>query len=318
MKWQLDFSIPPSNVPIQYTDKLIFIGSCFSEHTAQKMKSLGFDLVSNPSGIHYNPLAIAKTLLAVRANEKMIVDQLFESNSIWSSFDFHSSFSAATAPEALQKMNDSLALAAEQLKKASFLFVSFGSAHAYRLKETRQPVGNCHKLPAKLFDKVLLTSAEMEEEWEQLIQNLKAYNPALQIVFTVSPVRYAKDGLVENNRSKANLIGLVHSLTEHFDYCHYFPAYELVIDVLRDHRFYKEDMVHPSPQAIDYIFEQFTSAWIAPAAKELMNRVVKLTQERAHRPLFGDSPEFEQFQLRHNEKFRQLLTEFPFLKLQLD
>lgn len=321
MDFQLPFTIPASPVKLTHDDPVFLTGSCFTEHIGTQLTEGKFTAFSNPHGILFNPISMASGLETVLQKKVYTDADIFTLNGVWSSWDFHSAYSDTSMDGALQRMNDNMARAHAALAEAKFLIVTPGSAYQYFLKAEyteanhAHGVANCHKAPGKWFDKKLLTVNEMVIKWHQLIFLLKSFNPALHIIFTVSPVRHYRDGLVENNRSKARLVEWVHELTSQYEHCQYFPAYELVIDVLRDYRFFETDMVHPNQQAVQYVWEQFSVTYFTPETQQLLKRLKEVTTAFHHKERFPGTVASEKFRQSMLDKINELNREFPALNL---
>lgn len=315
MNFHLDFQIPSFSKTIQYQDSLFFMGSCFAENMASRMQTFKFYTLLNPHGILYNPLSIASSIHRYIKKETYSQQELFYAGDRYHSWDHHSRFSNPDLRMILPEINKQLTEAHQRLKTADWLFVTFGSAYVYRHRESGKRVGNCHKQPMQNFEKELLSIDEMVTTYQQLMNELRTWNPKLKIILTVSPVRYIRDGVVENNRSKARLIELVHRLTDG-EQTLYFPAYELVMDDLRDYRFYTTDMVHPNEQAIDYVFEKFMNAAFDSNARLLFEKIKEVLKAKQHRPFQKESLSHQKFKETYFNKCRQLQNEYPFLSLQ--
>lgn len=318
MKFHLQFPVMPLPDKIGHSDHLLFTGSCFAESIGGRFRKSKFRVLINPHGILYDPFSIAGGLRDCLEGNKMNDGELFFHNGMWSSFKFHGRFSGAGKNECLDVMNASIAGAHAFLKKSSILVITFGSAFYYKHISSAAVAGNCHKLPAKEFEKQLARVEEVVETYTALIKALRSLNPALRIIFTVSPVRYIRDGVVENNRSKAVLLNAVHRLAEENSRVYYFPAYELVIDDLRDYRFYKEDLVHPNEQAQQYVFERFSEAIWSDEAKKLNERIARITAAVSHRPLHASTASHQQFLRTQMEECVLLEKQFPFLDLEAE
>ena len=251
MEFQLPINIPSLPEPIRYGDKILLTGSCFTEHIGNNLRDWKFDTFQNPNGILFDPASVAASLVSYIQPRQYVEDDLVFFNELWQSWQHHSQFSHTDKEECLQGINNSQTRAHAFLKETKWLIITLGSSFSYRLSGTAQPVANCHRAPAKTFDKHLMTIEEINTALDNCLYQLFHFNPGLNILFTISPVRHARDGVVENNRSKARLIESVHHLVNKFDRLWYFPAYELVIDVLRDYRFYDVDMVHPNYPATE-------------------------------------------------------------------
>jgi len=304
---------------IGYSDKILLVGSCFTEHIGNTMQALKFSVLQNPHGILFDPASITASLKSYIKRKQYRPEDLFFLNEAWHSWDHHSRFSHPDRETALVRINESQEQAHRFLREANWLMITLGSAFSYRLRETgqreRPGVANCHRAPAQWFDKTLLEINEITYMLDYVCQQLREFNPGLGVIFTVSPVRHIRDGVIANNRSKARLLETVHYLVNKFENFHYFPAYELVIDVLRDYRFYDIDLVHPNYMATEYVFEKFSETCISAGARELMSEMRSLITARKHRPAQPDSRAHAQFLKLHFEKALDLARRFPFLDL---
>ncbi len=285
MNFKLNFDIKSPTRKINYSDKLFFIGSCFSENIAEQFDKHLFSVVSNPHGILFNPTSIANAMQDVLNNKTYTEKDIFFEQGLWRSFHHHGQFSNADKTVCLEQINSSIKKAHEQLKKSEYLFITFGSAFAYKHIQQQNIVANCHKIPAKEFEKVLISKEDITSTYNKLIAELKTFNQNIKIVFTVSPVRYIRDGLVENNHSKAILLQSIHDLIATNENCFYFPSYEIVIDELRDYRFFKEDMVHPNELAVKYIWERMQQSWIDAISLEFIAEAGQYKRLLEHRVL---------------------------------
>jgi hypothetical protein len=322
MDFQLPFTIPASMVHISHQDFVVLVGSCFTEHIGKRMLEGKFPALVNPQGILFNPMSIASNLETAISEKKYKNSDLFSLNGVWNNWDFHSSFSHIEIEAAINNVNGSIFCSHQFLSKAKYLIVTFGSAYQYFLKPEYAPqyqgnygVANCHKAPGKWFDKRLLSIAEMQQKWAKVINALQQFNPELNLIFTVSPVRHYRDGLMENNRSKARLLELSHALVDEHNNCHYFPAYELVIDVLRDYRFYDQDMVHPNGQAAQYVWEHFVDAYMNDETKQLLKRIQEITTASKHIERFPGTDESHKFRQTMLDKAERLQEEFEWLDI---
>ncbi len=315
MEFILPFQIEPSKEKISYAQKIFFIGSCFSEETGDHFKNLKFDVLQNPNGILYDPRSICAALNSYIENKKYTGNDLFLQDELWHSWQHHSSFSGIDKERVLEKINCSRDEAADFLKTASWLIITPGTAYNYQLKSNNEFVANCHKAPGNSFEKKLMETEEIILKFLDTIRKLRLYNPALKIIFTVSPVRHVRDGIVENNRSKARLIEAIHSIKEAAENVFYFPSYELIIDVLRDYRFYKNDLVHPNKEAVQYVFEMFCNAYIDDDAKKLMTEIKALLNAMHHKPFNKETTAYKQFLKVQLEKTQKLIKTNPYLDL---
>jgi hypothetical protein len=312
MDFRLPLAVMPAQEKIGMRDPILLTGSCFTEHMAAQLRSYRFRVLENPSGILFNPASITRSMTACIEGRRYGRSDLFETDGIWHSWDFHSRFSSTDPDLALDRMNRSHAGAHAFLKEAKWVIITLGSAYVYQNPDGAV-VANCHKVPADRFRKKLMGQEELLSELDNLIHRLFLFNPSVRIIFTISPVRHIREGFVENNRSKAALISVVHHLVDKFSGLQYFPAYELVIDDLRDYRFYAEDMVHPNYLATRYVWEQFVPAMIDADAQLVMQEVNVLNAARAHRALQPESAAHRKFMQRHMELAMSLQAKYPFL-----
>ena len=316
MDFQLPISIPPLEKPIGYRDKILLVGSCFTEHIGDYLKDLKFDILQNPNGIIFDPQTVATSLVSYIQKKHYIGDDLFYLNELWQSWQHHGVYTHIDQQACLDQINASQNKAHAFLKEASWLIITLGTSFSYRLADNNHPVANCHRAPSPWFTKHLMTIEETCAALDNCIFQLFQFNQKLQIVFTVSPVRHIRDGIVENNRSKARLLEAVHHLVNKFDRLHYFPAYELIIDVLRDYRFYDIDLVHPNYQATDFVLEKFAEYGIEESSKILMQEMKKIGIARRHKPMHPETKAHRNFMESHYEKVRLLKIKYPFLNLE--
>jgi GSCFA family len=304
--------VKPFEEKISLRDPILLTGSCFTEHMAAQLRNHRFRVLENPSGILFNPSSIARSLTSCIEGRRYGREDLFETDGVWHSWDFHSRFSSTDPDHSLELMNRSHAEAHGFLKEAKWIIITLGSAYVYQHPDGNV-VANCHKVPADRFRKRLLNQEELLKEMDNLIHRLFLFNPSLRIIFTVSPVRHLREGYVENNRSKAALLSTVHHLVDKFDRLYYFPAYELVIDDLRDYRFFAEDMAHPNYMATRYVWEQFVPALIDPSSRQVMLDVNELNAAKAHRALQPDSSAHARFLRTNLDKALALQGKYPWL-----
>lgn len=308
MNLMLDFEIPKSSISLKHGDGIVLQGSCFSDEMLTQLKSAGHTVSGNHFGTIFHPSMLAFNLLNLF--ESNVEERILQRGDLFFSWDASSTvfgYSQEELYNALAAKRESLL---NELKSAKLLVVTFGTAWGYELKESESLVANCHKLPASNFQKYLSSPYEMTQDWVQTIEKLIAFNPKLQVVFTVSPVRHIKDGLIENNLSKARLIEVVQQLSLEPN-CHYFPSYELLIDVLRDYRFYTKDLVHPNQLAIDYIWNTFQSTYFSESSQQLTTEISKLRQAENHTSLFEQSQAHQQQIENTKAKIEVFLKENP-------
>jgi hypothetical protein len=310
MELMLPFDVPSFEPRIRHQDRVMLIGSCFTRHMHGFLHRTGFRAMQNPHGTLFNPLSIARCLNDLAEERVYTEKDLHFNESTWFSWAHHGDFSDRFPERALERINASIRGASAFLREAQCLILTLGSAFAYLHLESGGYVANNHRVPASAFRKDLLNTAFMQEHLQQALNRWRVINPALRIIVTVSPVRHIRDGLVENNRSKARLIELVHSLQDTW----YFPAYEAVIDVLRDHRFYDIDLVHPNYAATAWVWERFREHCLHPDDAALMQSVQALHTASAHRSRDAESPAHQAFLAEQRARLEQLQQKFPYLE----
>ena len=321
MKFKLTLEAKPSKHSIDYADKLMLIGSCFTENIGAKFKSHLFNVLENPYGILFNPVSVSSALTEIIEVRSYGSKDLFQHNELWHSWHHHSRFSSIDQQAALDKINSSIQGAHHFLKTANRLVITLGSAWLYHLtpeapQGAGQVVANNHKAPADWFFKSLMQPTILLEQLHGLVERLQAFNPNLQISFTISPVRHLREGLIENNRSKAVLIHAVHELMSLCENVDYFPAYEYVIDDLRDYRYYAEDLVHPNFAASGYVWEKLIETYMKPETQSVMKQVAELQLALSHKPFFIGSTEHQKFLQACIRKTTALMEAHPYLPLQ--
>jgi hypothetical protein len=320
VKFKLTLTPKLAKCPIGYPDKLFLIGSCFTENIGAKLAYHQFEILENPHGVLFNPVSVHNAIQDYISNKKYTAADLFLLNDVWNSWNHHSRFSGVTQQEALDKMNDSIQQAHIFLKSAKNIMITLGSSWLYNLNDQApegklKVVANNHKAPAAWFDKTLMQPNDLIQLLRQTIESLKKFNPGLQIIFTISPVRHLREGLVENNRSKAVLIHSVHEAITTQSEVAYFPAYEYVMDDLRDYRFYSEDLVHPNYAATQYVFEQFVASYMTEETQAIMRQVAEIQLAMQHKPFFVGSSAHQKFIASCIVKTEQLMALYPFLPL---
>ena len=315
MDFQIPIQIPTLPKGINYNDKIILTGSCFTEHIGDKLDELKFDILQNPNGILFDPHSVVTSLVSYVQNKQYKESEVSQFNELWQSWQHHSRFSKIDRAECLRNINESQTRAHEFLKNANWLIITLGSSFSYRLTENNNPVANCHRAPAQWFRKHLMTIEEINTVLDNCLHQLFQFNPNLRIIFTISPVRHIRDGVIENNRSKARLIEVVHHFVNKFDKLFYFPAYELVIDVLRDYRFYDIDLVHPNFPATRFVMEKFMEHCVDPASQRISEEVQQIVTARKHKPFQPSTEAHKKFLGIHLQKTRDLLEKYPHLVL---
>lgn len=302
-----------SNLPIHHQNSIFLIGSCFAEHIGQKLEEWKFDVERNPFGILYNPVSIAQAIERIWQNQAYNKSELFFHLGHWHSYDHHSAFSHPKLEQALDTINRRLDQAHQYLHKANRLLITFGTAWVFNLIEDNRIVGNCHKMPGELFQRERLGINEITNHFRPIFEKLKIENENLEIILTVSPVRHIRTGLIENQKSKATLLLAIEALQQELNFVHYFPAYELLLDDLRDYRFYEADMIHPNSQAIQYIWEQFQMMHFEEPTKAIGKEVEKIVKASTHRPFHPDTDQHQAFLQKQLAQIQILEQKYPFL-----
>lgn len=280
MNFRLTFPLEKS-LELKHQQKIVTIGSCFSEEIATKLIDYKFKVLKNPFGVLFHPIAILNVIKKAINNEKFIEQDVHFFNKMYFIWDIHSKFNELSQEELLKNCNHKISELNTFLKESEVIFITLGTSFVYELIETKKIVANCHKVPANKFHKKLLTEYEIIEILQSIISELQKINQKLKIVFTVSPVRHTKDGIFENNVSKGRLLSAIYSVLEN-ENVFYFPAYELIVDDLRDYRFYKKDLIHPNELAIDYVWEKFSEMYFSENTKKINLMIEKLNKSYLH------------------------------------
>jgi len=275
--------IPPIPERIQYSDKILMMGSCFTEHIGEHLLSYKYDVLQNPFGILYNPVSIAESVSRIAEKKYYAADELVYHDSLYHSMDHHGSYSGIDVELVLQKLNAGIDTAHQHMGSCKHVVISPGTIRAYRYKLTGKIAGNNHKIPQSQFDKIKLSPKEAFQAFERVYHVIKGMSPSAKFIWTVSPVRHLRDGLIENQRSKASLILAAEWITEQSPDCYYFPAYEIMLDQLRDYRYYANDMVHPSATAIGIIWDLFCENYLDPNESKVHLLIEKIKQGMQHR-----------------------------------
>lgn len=320
MKLQTIVPLHSEKERIDYQNKLFLLGSCFVENIGRKLNYYQFQTLQNPFGILFHPIAIENLIIRAIEEKGYSDSDVFYFNERWHCFDSHSDLSDPSKENLLSNLNSGLLNTRNQLGKASHMLITLGTAWVYKDVETQKRVANCHKLPQNQFTKELLIESEIEESIKRIIKKIRKVNESASIIFTISPVRHLKDGFVENQRSKANLISAVGKILESAssnNKLFYFPAFEIMLDELRDYRFYAEDMVHPNNLAIDYIWEKFKGVWISEKADLAMKEVQEIQKGLAHRPFNKEAEQHQLFLKSLEEKISHLKKEHPFMNFDI-
>lgn len=297
---------------INYNSKLVLLGSCFSKNIGNKLTYFKFQTHQNPFGILFHPKAIENLITnAINKKEYVSKDLIFQDER-WHSFDAHSNLSSSNQEILLKKLNSSVQATNKKLKKATHIIITLGTSWVYRSIETGAVVANCHKIPQKKFSKELLSIVEINKSLKTIISLLKSINKDINVLFTVSPIRHLKDGFIENTQSKSHLIAAIHNIVDCKNVS-YFPSYEIMMDELRDYRFYSENMIHPNKIAINYIWEKFSETWFEENTGSIMKEIELIQKGMAHKPFDKNSEKHQNFLQNLESKKEKIRTQFPFI-----
>jgi hypothetical protein len=316
MKLMVDIDIPSPANKIEHEDPIMLIGSCFTEHIGDQLLENKFRVLQNPNGILFDPESVSRSLISYTKKQQVHETELFHLNELWHHWQFHSRFSGIDEETVLSNMNASILQGHEFLKTAKWLIITLGTSFSYRLVSSGMPVANCHRAPAPDFRKHLMSIEEINSTLDSCLHQMFHFNPNLQVIFTVSPVRHIRDGVIENNRSKGRLIEVVHHLVNKFDRLHYFPAYELVIDVLRDYRFYDIDLVHPNYQATQFVLDKFLENYASDVSMDLWKELKPLLNAFRHKPFQAETNAHKRFLALNLQKALSLKKNYPYIDLE--
>ncbi|MCM4163573.1 MULTISPECIES: GSCFA domain-containing protein [unclassified Arenibacter] len=316
MKLQTPVPLKEAEDRIDYNSRLVVLGSCFANNIGAKLGYYKFQTLQNPFGILFHPLAIENLVQKAIDQYDYSERDIFQLNGRWYCFDAHSDLSSGSKEELLKRLNDALSITFRYLKEASHIIITLGTAWVYQHEKGNQVVANCHKVPQKEFGKRLLSVDGISASLQRMVQKIETINHGTAIVFTISPVRHLKDGFIENQRSKSHLITALHGML-----CSpplgtrglYFPSYEIMMDELRDYRFFATDMVHPNDLAISYIWEKFKRVWISETSFKTMDQVEAIQKGLLHRPFDMESEKHQKFLQHLNERMFLLQKQFPFM-----
>lgn len=311
--FRTEIKLNKSDLRINHQDTIITIGSCFSNNIGNRLKKNKFNVSINPFGILYNPVSISQNLEKVIDKSYFYENDLIEYNGLWHSFYHHGNYSDTNKVIVLDKINQSISLQHDFLKKSKYLIITFGSAYVYQYLEKNIIVANCHKIPEKNFSQYLLNLDFVYGQWLELIKKINLFNPKINIIFTVSPIRYLKYGNEMNQVSKSLLLLLVHKLKNNFDNIFYFPAYEIFMDDLRDYRFYKEDMIHPSEVGINYVWSKFSDLFFGKDTIDTIKKITEINSALNHRPINPTSDQHKVFLNSQINKIAQIKNQYPYI-----
>lgn len=315
MNFRTEINILESNNKIEHYHKIMTIGSCFAENIAKHLKYYRFNVLENPFGVLYNPVSILKSLELLKENKVFKEDDLFQYNSEWHSFFHHSDFSSHDVKITLNKINNQLSQTRNYIGQADYLFLTFGTAFIYKHLETEKIVSNCHKIPAKYFERRILGHGECIETINSIISVAKLINPKIKFIFTVSPVRYWVEQATDNQLSKSLLLLGINEICNTNNNCEYFAAYEIMLDELRDYRFYKSDMIHPTELAIEYIWQKFNTAYFSNNCINTTLEIKKLVQAISHKPRNINSEKHQSFIKKQLQLIATLQKKYSYLDL---
>ena len=316
MNFRTELTINQSDFLINHDQKIVSFGSCFAEEMATHLLDLKFNVLANPFGILFHPLAIENALQRIQAKTLYVEEEISNLDELFFSWDHHSSFNSTSAEKTVKNVNNALIKAHDFLTNADVIFITLGTSWVYKIKELNLVVANCHKVPAKHFDKVLLTEQQIKTSLHNSLDMITEMAPNATIIVTVSPVRHLKDGMIENNVSKAKLLSALYEVTMNFDQVNYFPSYELMMDDLRDYRFYADDLLHPNKQAVNYIWEKFASAYFTPETQRINKQIEKITTAINHRPFNEESISHQKFISNCIKQMQDLVKANPNLDYQ--
>lgn len=296
MKFRTEVEIENSEKKIEISDKIFSIGFCFATEISGLLEKGQLQTFNNPFGTLFNPYSINNALHKIGHEEYYTPENLIKYEDNYLSLDHYSGFSSNDADKTLDKINFQIKNAHSFLKKSKWILITYGSSFVYRFLPKNSLVGNCHKIPQKFFEKKLMSHEELKANIQSTIQLLKKVAGSdVNILFTVSPVRHTKDGMVENSLSKAKLITAIHEAISDAEIGHYLPVYEVMMDDLRDYRFYKEDMIHPSAQAVEYIYQKFGNSFFADETMDFIEENLKIQQALHHQPKDRNHPKYLEF-----------------------
>ena len=313
MKFTTPIPIPNSTNPIDFNASLLSLGSCFAVNMGEKFDYFKFNNTSNPFGIIFNPVSIEKLIVRAVNKKKFTEEDVFFHNERFHCYEVHSDLSSDNIQEFLEGLNAKLELTHLKVKAATHVLITYGTSWVYQEKKSGSLVANCHKMPQSHFDKHILSVASIEAAIQNTVDAIRKLNPNCSFVFTISPVRHIKDGFVENQRSKAHLISALHNLlSDHLlDKANYFPTYEIMMDELRDYRFYGEDLLHPSTMAIDYIWQRFKATAISETVLSILDDIDAIQKSLLHKPFNPTSESHQKFLSKLQEKITKLQENYP-------
>jgi hypothetical protein len=314
MKFQTTIPIQKSDYLIDYSSQLVSFGSCFAENMGNKLDYFKFSTTTNPFGIIFNPISLEKIILRSIHKKYFTEKDIFFHNEAWHCYEVHSELSNPDKSEFLTALNQLIATTNWHIEKATHCLITLGTSWVYKHIESDAIVANCHKVPQQQFVKELLSVAAIEASLKNIVAAIQVVNSNCKFIFTISPVRHSKDGFVENNVSKSHLSTALYQLLSKTTSSLYFPSYEIMMDELRDYRFYAEDMLHPNQIAIDYIWMKFSQNYIDEKEFETMQHVLEIQKASSHRPFNPKSESHIKFQNNLKQKMAAIVAKYPEMK----
>lgn len=311
MKFRTELELSSSDYKIRHSTQIMGIGSCFVDETGRKLRNSKFKTLINPFGTLFHPQAIENALSRILAMDRYTTDEIFNYNELYFSWDHHTSFSRTSVREALENINAELEKANNFIQNTDCVLLTFGTAWVYQIKDNGLSVANCHKVPAHIFEKTLLTEKQLRTSFKNCFELILDINPKAKIIATISPVRHTKDGIVENSLSKSRLISALHDVVDSCENADYFPAFELVNDDLRDYRFYEADLVHPNQIAVDYIWGKFSSVYFDNETIQQIETANKIKNALGHRPFNPGTIAYREFLYKTKKLIESIESQFP-------
>lgn len=331
MNLQTEIPLHPEENQIDYSSKVLLLGSCFSENIGAKFDFYKFQNLQNPFGVIFNPVSIEKLVVRAIENKPFSEENIFQHSGIWKCFEAHSELASLDKNEFLENLNSALQELRESLYSSTHIILTLGTSWIYRNIQSGAIVANCHKLPQQDFRKELLSIETISKSLQTIFNKISTINPAATIIITVSPVRHIKDGFAENSLSKAHLIAAIHSAICHPELAcpehsrrvegqqskisnpqsNYFPSYEIMMDELRDYRFYAEDLLHPNKTAIEIIWQKFSKVWIALETEPLQKEIASIQKGLSHKPFNPQSQEHKKFLEKLHHRISSVAKQFP-------
>lgn len=306
MKFRTEVEIPASHKKVEIDDQIFSIGSCFATEISDLLHKGQLQTFNNPFGTLFNPFSINNAVKKLHDAHYYVEDDLISFNDEVISLDHHTSFNSRFVHQTLDKINFQIEKGNQFLRNTDWIILTYGSSFTYEFLPKKKLVANCHKIPGKYFDKRLLTHLELTDSMYETISNLKDIAlEDVKILFTVSPVRHTKDGMVENNLSKSKLITAIHEILPQFENCYYLPVYEILMDDLRDYRFYRDDLIHPNSQAVNYIWEKFGNAYFSDGTMDFIEENFKISKSLHHHSADEKNPKYQEFLEKLNERISQ-------------